>query len=158
MKCLIDARFTWYTGRPVKRNRVLLRANPDTSSLFRPIANRSLELKNRIVMAPMTHLFLPGSASADYYRRRAEGRAGMIRSEGAVILQRQSPLTSSPPLWLGKGLLWTTPGPEKPPLLQTYSAPSGPKAIPLGPPLVTASTSCFPPFADSVRLGAQGVG
>nr|WP_210320424.1 hypothetical protein [Rhizobium leguminosarum] len=54
---------------PVKRNGVLLRASPDTSSLFRPIANRSLELKNRIVMAPMTHLFapedVPGSASAD---------------------------------------------------------------------------------------------
>nr|WP_245515866.1 hypothetical protein [Rhizobium leguminosarum] len=69
MKCLIDARFTWYTGGPVKRNGVLLRASPDTSSLFRPIANRSLELKNRIVMAPMTHLFapegVPGSASAN---------------------------------------------------------------------------------------------
>nr|WP_245277490.1 hypothetical protein [Rhizobium leguminosarum] len=41
----------------------------------------------------MTHLFapegVPGSASADYCRRRAEGRAGMILSEGAVIVQRQ---------------------------------------------------------------------
>lgn len=61
----------------------------DTSSLFRPIAIRSLELKNRIVMAPMTRLFapegVPGSASADYYRRRAEGRAGLILSEGTVV-------------------------------------------------------------------------
>lgn len=62
---------------------------PDTSSLFRPITIRSLDLKNRIVMAPMTRLFapegVPGPASADYYRRRAEGRAGLILSEGTVI-------------------------------------------------------------------------
>ncbi|MBB3396989.1 2,4-dienoyl-CoA reductase-like NADH-dependent reductase (Old Yellow Enzyme family) [Rhizobium sp. BK538] len=29
----------------------------DTSSLFRPFTVRSLELRNRIVMAPMTRLF-----------------------------------------------------------------------------------------------------
>jgi len=33
--------------------------SPDTSSLFRSIVVRSLELKNRIVMAPMTRLFAP---------------------------------------------------------------------------------------------------
>lgn len=63
--------------------------NPDTSSLFRPFTIRSLELKNRIVMAPMTRLFapegVPGPATADYYRRRAEGRAGLLLSEGTVI-------------------------------------------------------------------------
>lgn len=61
----------------------------DTSSLFRPFAIRSLDLKNRIVMAPMTRLFsdagVPGPASADYYRRRAEGSVGLILSEGTVV-------------------------------------------------------------------------
>lgn len=62
---------------------------PDTSSLFRPFAIRSLELKNRIVMAPMTRLFapegIPGPASAAYYRRRAEANVGLILSEGTVV-------------------------------------------------------------------------
>lgn len=62
---------------------------PNTSSLFSPFSIRSLELPNRIVMAPMTRLFspegVPVSASADYYRRRAEGGAGLILSEGTVI-------------------------------------------------------------------------
>lgn len=63
--------------------------HPDTSSLFRPFSVRSLELKNRIVMAPMTRLFspegIPGPASAAYYRRRAEGDVGLILSEGTVV-------------------------------------------------------------------------
>ena len=53
-------------------------SNLDTSILFRPLSIRSLELKNRIVMAPMTRQFspegIPGEGSASYYRRRAEGR------------------------------------------------------------------------------------
>jgi 2,4-dienoyl-CoA reductase-like NADH-dependent reductase (Old Yellow Enzyme family) len=57
--------------------------HPDTSSLFRPFSVKSLELKNRIVMAPMTRLFspegIPGPASAAYYRRRAEGHVGLGR-------------------------------------------------------------------------------
>lgn len=64
-------------------------ANPDTSILFRPFSLRSLELKNRIVMAPMTRQFspegIPGEPSAAYYRRRAEGQVGLILSEGTVI-------------------------------------------------------------------------
>ncbi|ORC59178.1 12-oxophytodienoate reductase [Pseudomonas floridensis] len=62
---------------------------PDTSTLFRPFSIRSLELKNRIVMAPMTRQFspqgIPGEGNAAYYRRRAEGRVGLILSEGTVV-------------------------------------------------------------------------
>jgi 2,4-dienoyl-CoA reductase-like NADH-dependent reductase (Old Yellow Enzyme family) len=58
-------------------------------SLFQPFRLKSLELKNRIVMAPMTRSHspqgVPGPDVAAYYRRRAEGRVGLILSEGTVI-------------------------------------------------------------------------
>jgi 2,4-dienoyl-CoA reductase-like NADH-dependent reductase (Old Yellow Enzyme family) len=60
-----------------------------TDILFEPFALKSMQLKNRIVMAPMTRSFaadgLPGGAHTDYYRRRAEGGVGLILSEGTVI-------------------------------------------------------------------------
>jgi 2,4-dienoyl-CoA reductase-like NADH-dependent reductase (Old Yellow Enzyme family) len=60
-----------------------------THQLFRPFQLKSLELKNRIVMAPMTRSFSPGGVPAanvaDYYSRRAEGEVGLIISEGTVI-------------------------------------------------------------------------
>lgn len=60
-----------------------------TEVLFRPFRIGSMELANRIVMAPMTRSFaptgIPGPAHAAYYRRRAEGGAGLILSEGTVI-------------------------------------------------------------------------
>ncbi len=58
-------------------------------SLFQPFTLKSLSLKNRIVMAPMTRSFAPGGvpneAIAAYYRRRAEHEVGLILSEGTVI-------------------------------------------------------------------------
>lgn len=60
-----------------------------TDVLFRPFCIKSLDLPNRIVMAPMTRTFapegVPGAANAAYYRRRAEGGVGLILSEGTVI-------------------------------------------------------------------------
>lgn len=57
--------------------------------LFQPFKLKSLELKNRVVMAPMTRTFapegVPGENIAAYYRRRAEGDVGLILSEGTVI-------------------------------------------------------------------------
>lgn len=59
------------------------------SALFQPFSVKSLNLKNRIVMAPMTRSFspegVPGENVAAYYRRRAEGGVGLILSEGTVI-------------------------------------------------------------------------
>lgn len=61
----------------------------NTSALFQPFHLKTLELANRIVMAPMTRTFapegIPGEANAAYYRRRAEGHVGLILSEGTVI-------------------------------------------------------------------------
>lgn len=58
-------------------------------SLFTPIKIKNLELKNRIVMAPMTRSFSPnGIPTPDvvsYYTRRAAADVGLILSEGTVI-------------------------------------------------------------------------
>ncbi|WP_417844266.1 NADH:flavin oxidoreductase [Thalassospira sp.] len=57
--------------------------------LFKPFKIKSLELANRIVMAPMTRskapAGIPGEANAAYYKRRAQGDVGLILSEGTVI-------------------------------------------------------------------------
>lgn len=58
-------------------------------ALFQPFTLKSLSLKNRVVMAPMTRGFSPGGVPGDdvaaYYRRRAAGDVGLILSEGTVI-------------------------------------------------------------------------
>lgn len=59
-----------------------------TDTLFRPFSLGSLDLPNRIVMAPMTRTFspegIPGENVAEYYARRAAS-VGLIISEGTVI-------------------------------------------------------------------------
>lgn len=61
----------------------------DIKPLFRPFSLRSLNLANRIVMAPMTRSFspggVPGADVAAYYRRRAENAVGLIITEGTVV-------------------------------------------------------------------------
>ncbi len=58
-------------------------------SLFVPFQYKSLNLRNRFVMAPMTRIQSPGGvptqAVADYYSRRATGEVGLILTEGTVI-------------------------------------------------------------------------
>lgn len=60
-----------------------------TSSLFKPFQYKNLQLKNRIVMAPMTRAQsdngVPTQNIADYYGRRAASEVGLILSEGTVI-------------------------------------------------------------------------
>ncbi|GEN75364.1 NADH:flavin oxidoreductase [Chryseobacterium hagamense] len=60
-----------------------------TDALFKPFKYKNLELKNRIVMAPMTRAQsdngVPTKQIADYYARRAEAEVGLIISEGTVI-------------------------------------------------------------------------
>ncbi len=57
-----------------------------TDVLFRPFRLKSLNLPNRIVMAPMTRSKspdqIPNDAVAAYYRARAEGGTGLILTEG----------------------------------------------------------------------------
>lgn len=58
-------------------------------SLFKPFKYKSLNLRNRIVMAPMTRQQsphgIPTEDVVNYYARRAEAEVGLILSEGTVI-------------------------------------------------------------------------
>jgi len=53
--------------------------------LFQPLTIRGLTIPNRLAMSPMTRSFCPGNLPDDdvvgYYRRRAEGEAGLIVTE-----------------------------------------------------------------------------
>lgn len=59
------------------------------NALFSPFAHKSLTLKNRIVMAPMTRSHspdgVPTAEVAEYYRRRAAADVGLIVSEGTGV-------------------------------------------------------------------------
>jgi 2,4-dienoyl-CoA reductase-like NADH-dependent reductase (Old Yellow Enzyme family) len=59
------------------------------NKLFESFSNKSLSLKNKTVMAPMTRAFspnyVPNEEVAGYYRRRAEGDVGLIITEGTFI-------------------------------------------------------------------------
>jgi len=59
------------------------------SPLFSPFQHKSLSLKNRVVMPPMTRSQspdgIPTEAVAAYYRRRAEGGVGLIITEGTTV-------------------------------------------------------------------------
>ncbi|WP_072802959.1 NADH:flavin oxidoreductase [Rhodococcoides yunnanense] len=61
----------------------------NTSALFTPLEIKSLKLRNRFAMAPMTRAFspggVPGTDVAEYYRRRAAGGTSLIITEGTLI-------------------------------------------------------------------------
>lgn len=78
------------------------------SPLFHPFQFKSLSLKNRIVMAPMTRHFSPGFIPGDdvvaYYRRRAENNVGLIITEGTTINQCASNGYEGVPAFHGEAL------------------------------------------------------
>jgi 2,4-dienoyl-CoA reductase-like NADH-dependent reductase (Old Yellow Enzyme family) len=80
-----------------------------TDTLFRPFSLKSLNIKNRIVMAPMTRSFSPGGVPtanvAAYYRKRAEGEVGLILSEGTVIDRVSSSNDANVPHFYGQQAL-----------------------------------------------------
>jgi len=57
--------------------------------LLTTFESSSLNLNNRLVMAPMTRSksphHIPGKDVASYYRRRAEGNVGLIITEGTIV-------------------------------------------------------------------------
>jgi 2,4-dienoyl-CoA reductase-like NADH-dependent reductase (Old Yellow Enzyme family) len=59
------------------------------TELFSPFKHGSLELPNRVVMAPMTRNLSPNNIPDDnvveYYRKRAAGGVGLIITEGTCI-------------------------------------------------------------------------
>ena len=85
-----------------------------TDLLFQPFQVKSLKIKNRIVMAPMTRSFSPGgvptSEVAAYYRRRAENEVGLIISEGTGVARPASLNDKDVPRFHGEAELaaWKT--------------------------------------------------
>lgn len=82
---------------------------PQVDILFQPFRIKSLSLKNRIVMAPMTRSFspqgIPGDNVAAYYRRRAEAEVGLILSEGTGIDRPASRNDPNVPFFHGEAAL-----------------------------------------------------
>ena len=64
-------------------------ANAAPSPLFQPLIAGSLNLANRVVMAPMSRYFCPDEIPHDgvveYYRRRAAAGVGLIISEATYV-------------------------------------------------------------------------
>ena len=62
--------------------------------LFEPFKLKNCEMRNRIVMAPMTRNQSPGGIPteevAKYYERRAEGEVGLIITEGIELSHKSS--------------------------------------------------------------------
>ena len=81
----------------------------DVSPLFRPFTLRGVELKNRIVMAPMTRSQSPGAFPNEnniaYYRRRAEADVGLILSEGTLTRRKGASNDANIPLFWGEEAL-----------------------------------------------------
>jgi len=77
-----------------------------TDVLFRPFRLKSLELPNRIVMAPMTRSKspdqIPNDTVAAYYRARAEGGAGLILTEGTSPEHRSASNDANVPAFFGE--------------------------------------------------------
>jgi 2,4-dienoyl-CoA reductase-like NADH-dependent reductase (Old Yellow Enzyme family) len=77
--------------------------------LFKPFQLKSLTIKNRFVMAPMTRSFSPGGVPtpevAAYYRRRAAAQTGLILSEGTVVGRPASANDDNIPRFYGEASL-----------------------------------------------------
>lgn len=65
----------------------------DVEALFTPLKVGELTLRNRIVMSALTRsrsvpTSVPNEVNVEYYTQRAKGGAGLIVTEGALILQQ----------------------------------------------------------------------
>ena len=80
----------------------------DTSILFEPFQFGSISLKSRITMAPMTRAQSPSGVPTDdvaaYYKRRVEGGAALIISEGTFINVPEAGGLANVPEFYGNGL------------------------------------------------------
>jgi 2,4-dienoyl-CoA reductase-like NADH-dependent reductase (Old Yellow Enzyme family) len=133
--------------------------SPDVAALFRPFQFKSLQLKNRIVMAPMTRNKapegVPAEPNAAYYKRRAEADVGLILSEGTVIDRPASKNLPGIPFFHGEAALagWqqvidtvhAAGGKMGPQIWHVGSAPGGSEWVPEAP--VESPSGLFSPTA-----------
>jgi 2,4-dienoyl-CoA reductase-like NADH-dependent reductase (Old Yellow Enzyme family) len=77
--------------------------------LARPYAINGLDLRNRVVMAPMTREFSPGGVPGEdvaaYYARRAAGGVGLIVTEGTYVGHESTWASGSVPRFHGEAQL-----------------------------------------------------
>lgn len=80
-----------------------------TEPLFEPARIGTLQLANRIAMAPMTRAMSPGGVPTDdvaaYYERRARGGAGLIITEGTFIPHHSAGHDRNAPRFYGEDAL-----------------------------------------------------
>ena len=80
-----------------------------SSLLFEPFSLGSLDLNNRVVMAPMTRSFSPGNVpneqNVEYYRTRAANQVGLIITEGTCINHQASCGEPDVPFFYGEQAL-----------------------------------------------------
>lgn len=78
-------------------------------AISKPLKINQLQLKNRVVMAPMTRSMSPGGVITEdvskYYTRRAEAKVGLIITEGAVINRELAAPNSAIPHFYGNNAL-----------------------------------------------------
>ena len=74
--------------------------------VFTPFKINQLEIKNRLIMAPMTRSkspnSIPGEDVAKYYKRRAEGEIGLIITEGTTVDTPNSSNDTNIPCFFGQ--------------------------------------------------------
>lgn len=89
--------------------RTLHDPDPSVAPLFEAVRLGSLELRNRLVMAPMTRAFspdgVPGPNVAEYYARRAQGGIGLIISEGTWVDHPSASNDPNVPTFYGEAAL-----------------------------------------------------
>ncbi|UYV37896.1 NADH:flavin oxidoreductase [Rhodobacteraceae bacterium D3-12] len=81
----------------------------ETKTLGDAVKLGPLDLRNRIVMAPMTRTYSPGnvpnSKVIEYYRRRAEGGTGLIITEGTFVEHKAAIAYPNVPAFYGEDAL-----------------------------------------------------
>jgi 2,4-dienoyl-CoA reductase-like NADH-dependent reductase (Old Yellow Enzyme family) len=79
------------------------------SDLFNPLTVRSMTIRNRFAMAPMTRAAspdgIPGANVAHYYARRASGGVGLIITEGVRLPDPSAGFPDSIPTLAGEAAL-----------------------------------------------------
>ncbi|MCW2559925.1 MAG: 1,2-oxophytodienoate reductase [Mycobacterium sp.] len=79
------------------------------SDLFQPLTVRSLTIRNRFAMAPMTRAAspggIPGEDVAAYYARRAAGGVGLIVTEGVRLAEPEAGYPAAVPTMAGDDAL-----------------------------------------------------